>query len=460
MANGKGWKILGIVLLIILLTALILYGFWQWFSTRAYPQTSGTLQAPGLEFPVQVLRDEYGVAHIYAQTPHDLFFAEGYVHAQERFWQMEFQRRVGMGRLSELFGEATLETDIYLRHFNFDELSRELYGMLGDESRLAVDAYTEGVNAYIKERTPSELGLEFAFLELQGTEIQIEEWQPADSIVWAYMLMFDQSDQLRSELANIQQLGAVGWELYSDLHPEYRDDRPVIIPGGANAAALSPAQIQGGDRQFLENFGKQLAGAELKVPAVANSGAVGGSNSIALSGSETSTGNAMLANDPHMSVNMPALWYEVGLHCVEKSPDCIYEIRGFSLPGVPGILIGHTDRIAWGLTNAAFDAEDVFIERINPENPDQYEVNGEWVDMDVRTERIRVQGREEPVTIRVRSTRNGLVASDYMVEGAPFSYREGEPDLFGLSYAWPALQPVDLLMRSWVCCGLKTGMSS
>jgi penicillin amidase len=427
------------------LFVLVLYGYWYWFTRRAFPQTSGTIQVPGLEHPVEVLRDEYGVAHIYAQTPHDLFFAEGYVHAQERFWQMEFQRRVGMGRLSELFGVATLETDVYLRHFNFDELSRESYGMLGAESRLAVDAYTEGVNAYVKDRDPARLGLEFALLELQGVPLEIEAWQPADSIVWAYMMMFDQSDQLRSELANIQQLGAVGWELYADLHPEYRADRPVIIPGGAGSAALNPARIAHGDTQFLENFGKRLANAGLKAPAIADSSSVSGSNSFALAGSNTTSGEAMLANDPHMGVNMPALWYEVGLHCLEKSEDCVYEIRGFSLPGVPGILIGYTDRIAWGLTNAAFDAEDVFIERVNPENPNQYEVNGEWADMQVRTEQVRVLGREEPLTVLVRSTRNGLVASDYMVEGAPFSYREGEPDLYALTYAWPALKPVDSL---------------
>jgi penicillin amidase len=445
MAKGKGLRILGIILIIVLLIALILFGLWYWFSRRAYPQTSRSIQVPSLENPVEVLRDEYGVAHIYADTPHDLFFAEGYVHAQERFWQMEFQRRLGKGRLSELFGEATLETDIYLRHFNFAELSKKSYQMMSDESRLAVDSYVEGVNAYISDREPPRLGLEFALLELQGTEIEIEAWQPVDTIVWAYMLIFDQSDQLHSELRNIQQLGAVGWDLYADLHPEYRDDRPVIIPGGAAASAVSPNKFSWSDIKLLEEFGERLAGVKQNIPPVANRGAADGSNGFAVSGAKTTTGSAMLANDPHMSVNMPALWYEVGLHCLEKSEDCIYEVRGFSLPGIPGILIGHTDRIAWGLTNAAFDAEDVFIERINPDNPNQYEVQGEWVDMEIRPERIKVLGREEPVRILVRSTRNGLVASDFMVEGAPFLYREGEPELYALSYAWPALQPVNSL---------------
>jgi penicillin amidase len=144
-----------------------------------------------------------------------------------------------------------------------------------------------------------------------------------------------------------------------------------------------------------------------------------------------------------MSVNMPALWYEVGMHCAQKSPDCIYNFRGFSLPGVPGILIGHNDRIAWGLTNAAFDAEDVFIERVNPENPNQYEVNGTWQDMTLRREEIVVRGQEAPHVIVVRSTRHGVVASDTMVDNRPFGYDQDAPELYALAYAWTALEPVN-----------------
>jgi penicillin amidase len=150
----------------------------------------------------------------------------------------------------------------------------------------------------------------------------------------------------------------------------------------------------------------------------------------------------ILANDPHMSVNMPNLWYEVGVHCVEKTADCLQNFRGFSLPGVPGVVIGHNDRIAWGLTNASFDAEDVFIERINPQNPNQYEVNGEWVDMELRREEILVRGQNQPVVIIVRSTRNGVIATDRMVDNHPFSANVDGPELYALSYAWTALEPV------------------
>jgi len=168
----------------------------------------------------------------------------------------------------------------------------------------------------------------------------------------------------------------------------------------------------------------------------------GASNSFVISGENTTTGMPLFANDPHMGVSMPALWYEIGMHCVKKSDNCIYDFRGFSLPGVPGVLIGHNDRIAWGLTNASFDAEDVFIERINPENTDQYEVNGVWVDMEIRREEINVRGQEQAEVIFVRSTRNGVVASDVMVDQAPFSYGQDGPEVYVLSYAWTALEPI------------------
>jgi penicillin amidase len=170
-------------------------------------------------------------------------------------------------------------------------------------------------------------------------------------------------------------------------------------------------------------------------------GASGGSNSFGF-GKKTDTGKPLLANDPHMAVNMPALWYEVGMHCKEKTADCIYNFRGFSLPGVPGILIGHNDRVAWGLTNSYFDAEDVFIERINPQNPDQYEVDGEWVDMEIRREEIKVQGRDDPEVIFIRSTRNGVVATDSMVTDQPYSYGENGVEPYVLTYAWTALEPI------------------
>lgn len=444
-------KILGSLILILAVLAAGLWGFWAWFSRQALPKTSGDLTFAGLREPVEIIRDEFGVPHIYARNAHDLFFGLGLTHAQERFWQMEFERRTAAARLSEIFGETTLETDIYLRHFDFVDATTQAYALLDDTSRSVVDAYTEGVNAYISGRKPAQLGLEFSLLGVQGVNFEIEPWTPVDAMIWGEMLVFDQSDRLRSELRNLDLLFAVGETRYLDFRPPYREDRPVIIPTEELASRLpgNPTAVRlpglgPAEQRYLAGLLQRMDRLELGPAQLAHLGLTGssGSNSFAVSGKLTTTGMPMLANDPHMSVNMPALWFEVGLHCLEKTPECPYNLRGFSLPGVPVVLIGHNDRIAWGLTNASFDAEDVFIERINPQNPDQYEVNGAWVDMDIRREEIKVRGRAEPVVIFIRSTRNGLVASDRMIDQKPFAYESDQPQPFALSYAWTALGPV------------------
>ncbi len=215
---------------ILIVLALVLFFGWRSFTRRAFPETNGTVAVAGLRDRVEIVRDEYGVPHIYAANPDDLYFAQGYVHAQERFWQMEFQRRVGSGRLSEVFGEATLGIDTDLRHFGFRETSRQIYEQSGPELQQVLAAYAAGVNSYISEREPAELGLEFALLDLQGVTVDVEPWTPVDSLVWGMMLMFDQSDQLRTEMRNIDLLSSLGEPMYNDLRPSYRADRPTIIP--------------------------------------------------------------------------------------------------------------------------------------------------------------------------------------------------------------------------------------
>jgi penicillin G amidase len=446
---SKGLKFFGSLVLILALIAVALWGAFTWFTRQAFPQTSGNIKIDGIQSPVEIVRDEHGVAHIYAQNSADLFFAQGYVHAQERFWQMEFQRRVGSGRLSEIFGENTLETDIYLRHYGFTELAAQAYELMDPDTQKIVDAYTAGINAYIGRRSPARLGLEFALLGVQGVTWDIEPWTQADALIWSEMMIFDQAGDANDDLNNLQRWAALGSEKYMDMRPDYRSDRPVIIPSEeldylketetAQSAPLGQAEID-----YLLSFIQQRGRTGLAPQQLVDLGFLGtaGSNSFVVSGDLTATGKPLLANDPHMGVNMPALWYEIGMHCVEKSTDCPYSFRGFSLPGVPGILIGHNDRIAWGLTNASFDAEDVFIERINPQNPNQYEVNGEWIDMEIRREEIQVRGQAEPVNIQVRSTRNGVIVSDRMVDNLPFSYQDGEPVFYALSFAWTALEPI------------------
>ncbi len=226
----KALKTLLIIVVVLGVLLLIGWGAFRWFTHQAIPQTSGKITVQGLSQPVEVVRDAYGVAHIYAQNPADLYFAEGYTHAQERFWQMEFQRRVGAGRLSEIFGDTTLGTDKYLRNFGFYDLAQKTYELLDPETKALLDAYSAGVNAYISGRSPAQLGLEFALLGVQGNKWQIEPWKPADSLVWGEMMIYDQADILSPELYNIDALAEVGQKMFDDIHlTEYRADRPTII---------------------------------------------------------------------------------------------------------------------------------------------------------------------------------------------------------------------------------------
>ncbi len=341
---AKVVKGIGIIFSVLILLGLVAWGVWSWFSRQALPKTEGKVKVQGLQQPVEIVRDEYGVAHIYAQTAADLFFAQGYTHAQERFWQMEFQRRVASGRLSEIFGETTLSTDRYLRQFNFKGSTEQSYADLDPIVKSVVDAYTAGVNAYIRDRKPAQLGLEFALLGVQGNQIPIEEWTPIDSMIWSEMMVYNQSDQMDIELDNIAQLAAVGQSLYADLHPPYRGDRPTIlqaadVPGLTKTAASLPEGLGAAELTYLLSIG-QSKNEDLALPEVLADlgfGSKGASNSFVVSGEKTEDGKPLLANDPHMAVSMPSLWYEVGLHCLEKTPDCVYNLRGFSLPGVPGI---------------------------------------------------------------------------------------------------------------------------
>src|SRR4030042_1211108 len=189
-----------IVVATILVLALIVEGAWLGISRRAFPKTKGTVQSEGMNAPVEIYRDTYGVPHIYAQSTEDLFFAQGYVHAQDRFWQMEFWRRIGEGRLSEYFGETTLEQDVYLRTMGFAHAAQEQYERSDPETRRILEAYAEGVNAYILPRKPAQLGLEFALLGLQGVPIEIEPWTPANTLTWGHVMAQDLTGNMNAEL--------------------------------------------------------------------------------------------------------------------------------------------------------------------------------------------------------------------------------------------------------------------
>jgi penicillin amidase len=445
-------KILIGILVVILAVSLLLAILVPYNITRSFPQTDGQIKVPGLDAPVEVIRDPYGVPHIYASTPHDLFFAQGYVHAQDRFWQMDFWRHIGSGRLSELLGDSLLETDQVLRTLGFARIAQEELEILDPTSIAILESYAEGVNAYLKDHRGADLSLEYLVLKAINADYEPEPWQPLHSVTWGKVMAWDLGGNMSGEIAKTLLLGALTPEQVEDLIPPYPDDKPVIVPGFQIEAEVTTdetsAEYQVEDISRLAQTAKSKF--ELLDQVVGARGIGIGSNSWAVSGDRTITGKPLLANDPHLSAQMPAIWYEVGLHCTQFGDTCPYRVRGFTFAGVPGVIIGHNENIAWGFTNVGPDVQDLYIEKINPDDPNQYEVNGEWVDMELIEETIHLPGGgEQPLTVRY--TRHGPVISDtsYLEENFAETAGIDLPDNYALSLRWTALEPNQLFRAIW-----------
>ncbi len=410
------------VLIILLIVLIVVVGLGVGYGTftvrRPWPQTDGTVAVNGLESEVTIIRDDWGIPHIYAANTHDLFFAQGYVHAQDRFWQMEFWRRIGTGRLSELMGPATLKQDRFLRTVGLHRTAAQELPRLSPEVRAALSDYAAGVNAYISTHR-NRLGLEFTILGLTGVEYEPEPWTPLNTLTWAKVMAWDLGGNMNAELTRAYVAARLGTGAVDVLMPSYSDDYPLIVPHPLSESTLETVPAAAFD---LHPLGK---------------GDGIGSNNWVISGEHTETGMPLLANDPHLGIQMPSIWYEIGLHCQSVSDECPYNVVGASFAGAPGVIIGHNDHIAWGVTNLGPDVQDLFIEKVNPENPNQYEYEGEWRDMEIVREEIIVANEDEPVIVDVRLTHHGPIVND-VVGG------EEEPWSFGwqpLALSWTALQP-------------------
>jgi penicillin G amidase len=426
------------IVLILVLVLVVLIAAGGFYVTRAsFPKTDGELTLSELDHPVDVYRDSNGIPNIYADTTHDLFFAQGYAHAQDRFWQMDFERHVGTGRLSEIFGESQVETDMFLRTLGWEQIARQEWDAASTDAKLALQSYADGVNAYLADHSGASLSLEYAVLKLNNRSYAPPAWTPVDSLVWAKVMSWDLRSNMDQEIILAKAQKVVG-EYASDLLPAYPDDRPVIVPDWQSPASITP--VASLDMTDL------LSRVEHNVSLVdAFTGPAGpdiGSNNWVLSGDLTTTGMPILANDPHLGIQMPSIWYENGLHCTTVSDACPYEVAGFSLLGFPGVVLGHNANIAWGVTNLPADVQDLYIERINPDNPNQYEVDGEWVDAETRIETIDVAGGD-PVPITVRVTRDGPIISDVYGDLENFSEDVNLPlpEPYGIALKWTALQP-------------------
>jgi penicillin amidase len=412
-----------IVLGSLLLILVIAVGGWfYWMTRHAWPQTDGTLQVSGLQAPVEVVRDRWGVPHIYAENADDLFFAQGYVHAQDRFYQLEFSRRIGQGRLSEMLGDTALDQDKFIRTVGWWRTAQQEETRLAGESKAALEAYAAGVNAYIESHRDA-LALEFAILRLIGTKVEIEPWRPSHSLVWGKVMAWSLSGNMDLEILRARIVAALDEEALTGLTPPYPKNHPIIVPSGVSWQQLRLDEVA--------TFSDQA-------PSLGRGAGIG-SNNWVIAGSKTTTGMPLLANDMHLGIQMPSIWYEVGLHCQTTTGDrdrCPFNVTGFSFPGTPGVIVGHNDRIGWGVTNLGPDVQDLYIEQVNPANVNQYKVNGEWVDFEIIREEIAVAGQDEPEVIDVRISRHGPVLNE-VLEDPPVSSTAQEV----LALKWTALEP-------------------
>ena len=359
---------------------------WLWTSL---PKTSGEVVIDGLTAKVEIVRDANAVPHIFAETAEDAYFALGFVHAQDRLWQMEFARRLGAGRLAEVLGAPALKFDRFLRTLGLYRVAEANYEQLSPEVRDAFDAYAAGVNAWMGARSGA-LPPEFLLLGVKP-----EPWRPADSLVWGRIMAIRlgrnwRTEALRAQIADVLADRGLPSEWRDQLWPGSTGTNPSTIESARRAARLSESLL-----------------ASIPTEEVFD----GASNAWALHGTRTSTGKPLLANDPHLSFGAPVLWYLVRI----ETPDL--SITGATLPGAPVTILGHNKHIAWGFTNGYGDNEDLFIETVDPDNADAYLTPTGPRDFDIREEIIRVKDAD-PVRLRVRETYHGPVISDVSDDAA------------------------------------------
>ncbi|MGE5643125.1 MAG: penicillin acylase family protein [Byssovorax cruenta] len=462
------WGLIGIVALALIVTGGGAYYFKSYLpntvAPKSFPKIDGEIQVEGLDAPVDVYRDRMGIPNIYASTLHDLFFAQGYVHAQERFWQMDTWRHIGSGTLSEMFGKGQVDTDTFLRTLGWRVTAEQEYQGLDPQSKAIIESYTAGVNAYLKDHDTTALSLEYAVLGLLSPDYKIKPWTPVNSMTWGKAMAWDLRGNMDEEIQRAVLLKTLTPEQVAELFPDYPPDHPVIVNKIGGTASNTENQLSevATNLPLSTSDLQHLAEQVTILDAILGPQGDGiGSNSWAVAGSRTTTGMPLLANDPHLSIQMPSIWFQIGMHCKPKSDACPFEVAGFSFAGVPGVVIGHNDKVAWGFTNVGPDVMDLYIEKVNPENPNQYEVNGKWVDFETRQEKINVVGGD-PVDITVKLSRHGPVISEAYgplknegepkdKEFEPFKDRAGIPlpANYVIALRWTALSPSTPFQAIW-----------
>ncbi|UGQ15510.1 penicillin acylase family protein [Yinghuangia sp. ASG 101] len=436
----------------------VVVGALGWYaydlSRRSFPDLDGRVKIAGLAGDVEVLRDKNGIPQIYADTPEDLFRAQGYVQAQDRFWEMDVRRHMTAGRLSEMFGSSQVDNDIFLRTLGWHRVAEQEVEKLSPEARAYVEAYAAGVNAYMKGRDGDEMSFEYTLLGFVRDDYKPEPWTAVDSVAWLKAMAWDLRANLQDEIDRALLSEKLTVNQIDELYPPYPYERnqPIVTNGAIvkegnptveafrqDAAPTVPSKSASKALTELSETLEQLP------PIFTDRSSGVGSNSWVVSGSRTTTGKPLLANDPHLSASLPSVWYQMGLHCRVVGPQCAYDVSGYTFAGMPGVIIGHNQKIAWGLTNLGADVTDLYLEKVNDTG---YLYNGAYQPFeDVRTEVIKVSGGEDR-TITVRSTRHGPILSEASDEledvGKDAPIPDPGPqreDGFAVALRWTALDP-------------------
>ncbi len=405
------------------------------------PTVRGRLRLAGLRAPVEILRDRWGVPHIDAANALDLMFAQGFVHAQDRLWQMDFQRRLVAGRVAEVVGPAALPADRAVRILGMRRVAEAELTLLDAEARAELDTFAAGINACMASEP---LPVEFTLLRYRP-----EPWTPADSLSWAKMMAWSLSGNWESELLRTALIERLGPETAAELEPPPPANWPTVL-GNTGIEALAGLFDQPGQPAEASIPNNDLNNYDIRGADLPPSASAPGSNNWVVAGWRSATGMPLLANDMHLRLGIPAIWYENHLICGE------FNVTGVTFPGIPGVVAGHNGHVAWGFTNGYPDVQDLYMERLRRTDDGrvQYEYCGKWLDAAVRREVIRVKGGE-PVTEEVFATRHGPIINalapglaaptpippDFHTDagGAP------SPLARALALRWTALDPAPML---------------
>ncbi|MDI6694552.1 MAG: penicillin acylase family protein [Anaerolineales bacterium] len=369
------------------------------------PRIDGHFRLAGLHAPVEIIRDSWGVPHIYAQNKLDLFFAQGFIHAQDRLWQMEFNRRLVAGRLAETLGAAALPLDRWMRTLTLRRVAEFEVSLLSAEVKSYLQAYANGVNiGALHGRLP----IEFTLLGYRP-----EPWQISDSLAWIKMMSWNLSVNWESELLRAQLIARLGPELAAEMEAPHLSHWPYIAPPGTDYSYIGASALERAQQTRPFTGPSPYEGL--------------GSNNWALSGERTISGKPILANDMHLGLTAPAIWYENHLICNELN------ITGVTFPGIPAVVSGHNGHVAWGFTNGFADVQDLYIERLQRTQNGEVQVEylGKWEPARVIKETIRVKG-EQPFVEEVIITRHGPIINSLA------------PDFAGeqpLALRWTSLEP-------------------